>query len=77
MRWLKTDRGIAALVAVFSVLVALAIVLAFAALSKTADLANPTDKQVVERLQRGVDVMTREQARDIIGQMLKKSGRSK
>jgi hypothetical protein len=40
--------------------------------NQIARLANPSDQEIVQRLERGVDVMTPEQARRIIGQMLAK-----
>jgi hypothetical protein len=75
MALLRSERGLPALIALFAVLVATAIVLATIALNKTAELARPTDREVVQRLQRGVRVMSPQQARQIIGTMERKAAR--
>jgi voltage-gated potassium channel Kch len=70
---LRTDRGLAVLVAIFTLLVTIAIVLATIALNRTAELARPSDQEVVDRLKRGVRVMSPRDARQIIGAMERKA----
>lgn len=76
MEWVR-DRAVVVMLAVFVVLVAASTAVSTIALVKTVDLANPSDREVIERLQRGVDRMSPREAEAIIGVMQRKAARAR
>lgn len=76
MEWVR-DRAVVVMLAVFVVLVAASTAVSTIALVKTVDLANPSDREVISRLQRGVDRMSPREAEAIIGVMQRKAARAR
>jgi hypothetical protein len=74
MKLLREGR-LPMLFAVFVVLVAISTVVSTLAMIQVQHLASPSDREVVGRLNRGVDVMSPAQARHIISVMTRKAAR--
>jgi hypothetical protein len=75
VRRLSSERMLAVALIVFVLLVSACTVVSVIALHRTTELAQPSDGEVIGRLQRGVRVMSPRQARDIIGTMTRKAAR--
>ena len=74
-RWLASDLGLAVTLVVYTALVSLAIVLSAIAYTQANRVAHPTNREVVERLQRAVHSVSQSEARELIREMLRRAGR--